>query len=138
MKLKKIVVKVNDKHIFYLDSGSKNQVMVLLHGFPGNNLGLIKLAECIGTEDYRLIIPDLPACGLSDPLDKKHNLKNYSSWLNDFMESLSIDEAIIAGHSLGPRIALVFASRYPKKVKKLILITYITIIFTIFKNIHIL
>ncbi|MFA5169308.1 MAG: alpha/beta hydrolase [Candidatus Paceibacterota bacterium] len=121
MKLKKKEVIINDRKFFYLDNNVSLKTVILLHGFPGNHMGLIELADCLG--DYRLIIPDLPACGLSDALEKKHNLKNYSDWLNEFIESLSINEAIIIGHSFGSRVALVFANHYPKKVKRLVLIT---------------
>ncbi|MFZ3054541.1 MAG: alpha/beta hydrolase [Minisyncoccales bacterium] len=122
MKFKKNIIKINGRNIFYLDSDNQNPAIILLHGFPGNHMGLIKLANHMG-DDYRIVIPDLPSCGSSDSLGKKHNLKNYSDWLNDFLEALSIDEVIIIGHSFGSRIALVFVNHYPKKVKRLVLIT---------------
>lgn len=122
MKFKKKVITINNRKFFYLDNDTSKRAVILLHGFPGNHRGLVELANHIG-DNYRLIIPDLPACGSSEPLDKKHNLKNYSDWLNDFLESLSINEVIIIGHSFGSRIALVFANHHSKKVKKLILIT---------------
>jgi pimeloyl-ACP methyl ester carboxylesterase len=122
MEFKKKSILINNKKFFYLDSNAPQKAMILLHGFPGNHLGLIRLANHIGN-NYRIIIPDLPACGSSDLLEGKHNLKNYSDWLNDFLTKLSIDEAIIIGHSFGSRIALVFTNHYPKKVKGLVLIT---------------
>ena len=122
MKFKKKSITINDRKFFYLDSDTPQPVMVLLHGFPGNHLGLIRLANHIGN-NYRIIIPDLPACGSSEILEGKHNLKNYSNWLNDFLTKLSIDKATIVGHSFGSRIALVFSNYYSKKVKNLILIT---------------
>jgi len=122
MKFKKNIITINNRKIFYLDNGSPSQkIIVLLHGFPGNHMGLIDLAEYIN--DYRIIIPDLPACGSSESLEGKHNLKSYSNWLNSFLDSLSLDEVIIVGHSFGSRIALVFTNYYSKKVRGLILIT---------------
>ncbi|MFA5431257.1 MAG: alpha/beta hydrolase [Candidatus Paceibacterota bacterium] len=123
MKFKKNIIRINDRNVFYLDSDNQKPAIILLHGFPGNHMGLIKIANYIGENNYRLIIPDLPACGSSDSLNKKHNLKNYSDWLNDFLKALSIDEVIIIGHSFGSRIALVFTNHYPKRVKRLVLIT---------------
>jgi len=123
MKLKNNIIKINGRNIYYLDSDNQKPAIILLHGFPGNHMGLISLANYIGDKNHRLIIPDLPACGRSDSLNKKHNLKNYSDWLNDFLEALSIDQVIIIGHSFGSRIALVFTNYYPKRVKKLVLIT---------------
>jgi pimeloyl-ACP methyl ester carboxylesterase len=122
MKFKKKSITINNRKFFYLDSNTSQKVMILLHGFPGNHLGLIRLANHLGN-NYRIIIPDLPACGSSELLEGKHNLKNYSDWLNDFLTKLSINEAIIVGHSFGSRIALVFSNYYPKKVRGLVLIT---------------
>lgn len=123
MKFKKSIIRINGRNVFYLDSNNQNPAIILLHGFPGNHMGLINLANYIGDDKYRLIIPDLPACGCSDTLDKKHNLKNYSVWLNNFLEALSVNEVIVIGHSFGSRIALVFANYYPERVKRLVLIT---------------
>jgi pimeloyl-ACP methyl ester carboxylesterase len=122
MKFENKAIKINKRKTFYLDTARQKPAVILLHGFPGNHFGLTALAEHLG-DDYRLIIPDLPACGSSDPLEGKHDLKNYSDWLNSFLESLSIKEAIIIGHSFGSRIALVFANYHGDKIKKLILIT---------------
>ncbi len=122
MSFRKKLIVVNDKKTFYWEKNpEKKNVMVLLHGFPGSHQGLVDMANGLG--NYRLIIPDLPACGLSEPLTEKHNLENYSQWLNDFLKFLSINQTIIIGHSFGARVALVFGGYYPKKVRQLVLIT---------------
>jgi len=123
MEFKKNIITINNRKTFYLDNGNVSQkVIIFLHGFPGNHMGLIDLAKYIDN-GYRIIIPDLPACGSSESLEGKHNLKNYSNWLDSFLEALCIDEAIIVGHSFGSRISLVFTNYYSKKVRGLILIT---------------
>jgi pimeloyl-ACP methyl ester carboxylesterase len=123
MMVKKNIIIVNGKQVFYWEKNHQHQeVLVLLHGFPGNHMGLVDLANNLGN-NYRVIIPDLPACGQSQDFNGRHNLKHYSDWLNDFLESLSISEAIIIGHSFGSRVALVFSMMHAFKVKKLILIT---------------
>src|SRR3989344_1825037 len=95
--------------------------MILIHGFPGNHHGLVELARSL--DNYRLILPDLPASGESEALAGKHTLSNIGDWLNEFLEKLSIEKTIILGHSFGARAALVFAGQHPGKVEKLILIT---------------
>jgi len=123
MKFEKKSIIINNRNYFYwLKNKNSKNVIILLHGFPGNHMGLIELADSLG-EDYRVIAPDLPACGKSDKLLKKHDLKNYADWLKVFLEKLFIDEAIIIGHSFGSRVALIFCINYPQKVKKLVLIT---------------
>ena len=122
MRFKKHSVIVNGRRTFYWEkNSSKKEIVVLLHGFPGNHEGLVDMANSLG--NYRLVIPDLPACGQSDLLDGKYSLENYAKWLNAFFEGLLINQAIVIGHSFGSRVALVFTERYPEKVKKLVLIT---------------
>lgn len=116
------IVAINGKKVLYWQKNpEKKEVMILLHGFPGNHIGLVDIAKTIN--NYRIIIPDLPACGQSELLEEKHTLENYSKWLCDFMKNLSIDQAIIIGHSFGSRVALFFSIYHPKRVKKIILIT---------------
>ena len=122
MGFKKKIVLIDDKKTFYWEKnrGQKKSI-VLLHGFPGSHEGLVDMAN--GLKDYHLIIPDLPACGLSEPLPGKHNLDNYSLWLKGFLDSLSINSPILIGHSFGSRVGLIFCDKYPGKIKKLVLIT---------------
>jgi pimeloyl-ACP methyl ester carboxylesterase len=122
MRFKKYSIIINGRRTFYWEkNNNQKEVIVLLHGFPGNHEGLVDMSNGLG--NYRIVIPDLPACGQSDLLDGKYSLENYAKWLDAFFEGLSLNQAIIAGHSFGSRIALVFAAQYPKKVKKLALIT---------------
>jgi len=123
VKFKKNKVIINGQRFFYWEKNKKNkEIIILLHGFPGNHIGLVNLANYL-SDEYRIIIPDLPACGQSETLKETNNLKNYSKWVDVFLKKLSIDNAIIIGHSFGSRVALVFSVNYPDKVKKLVLIT---------------
>ena len=89
MKFKKNITAVNGCKTYYWEKNQgQNKTIVLLHGFPGSHQGLIDMANGLG--NYRIIIPDLPACGLSEPLKEKHNLENYSQWLNNFLKVLLI------------------------------------------------
>jgi pimeloyl-ACP methyl ester carboxylesterase len=122
MIFKKKLVVTNGRKVFYWEKNhGKKEVIILLHGFPGSHGGLIAMADGLG--DFRIIVPDLPACGLSEALMGKPSLENYSQWLFDFLENLSVENIILVGHSFGSRIGLVFSSKYPEKVKELVLIT---------------
>lgn len=114
---------VNGIRSYYWERNPQSrEVIVILHGFPGNHIGLIELANALDGK-YRIIVPDLPGCGRSSPLKTKHILENYASWLNDFLRHLSIDKVTIIGHSFGSRIGLSFTTKYPKRIKELVLIT---------------
>jgi len=121
MKFKRNSIIVNGVKVFYWEKNSARRLpIIFLHGFPGSHKGLIELADNFA--DHRLIIPDLPACGISEPLRMHHSLKNYAAWLNDFLTALSVDNAIIVGHSFGARVALQFSINHSEKVERLVLI----------------
>lgn len=122
MKFRKESAVINGKKILYWEKNQQEKaVIIFLHGFPGSHKGLVDLAGNV--EGYRIVVPDLPACGQSEPLSKKHSLKNYAAWVSDFMQTLAINDAVIVGHSFGARVALVFAAKYPQKIRGLALIT---------------
>lgn len=121
MRFQKKRAVIDGREVVYWEkNSSKNQAMIFLHGFPGSHSGLMDMANVFS--EYRLIIPDLPACGESEPLEGKHNLENYSKWLDSFLNYLKIGKVTLVGHSFGSRIGLYFSSYY-KKIEKLILIT---------------
>ncbi|MEI6479078.1 MAG: alpha/beta hydrolase [bacterium] len=109
------------KVLYWQKNNNKRKTIVFLHGFPGSHGGLVDLAN--GLSEYRLVIPDLPGCGRSEPLLNDPDLKNYAKWLHDFLDELSLDQIILIGHSFGSRLSLVFSELYPKKLENMILIT---------------
>ncbi len=123
MRFKKHRILVDDLRVSYWEKNpAGKKTIIFLHGFPGNHSGLVDLANGF-RNDYRLIIPDLPACRQTASLRGKHNLGNYAKWLDSFMAKISVPRAIIIAHSFGARIALVFAKNYSNRVKELVLIT---------------
>ncbi len=123
MRFKKYEVKINGKKTFYWQKNEdKDETIVFLHGFPGNHMGLIDLANGF-TKGYRLIIPDLPGSGKSNKLDKDNTLDDYANWMNDFLEKLSLNNITLVGHSFGSRVALFFCAKYSKYIKRLVLLT---------------
>lgn len=125
MKLSKKSIQIDDKKYCYWEKNrQKNKVLIFLHGFPGNHSYLAQLAN--NFSDWRIIIPDLPACGQSDELGKKSTLSNYTDWLNKFIVQLGIESITIIGYSFGSRLGLLFNKLKPHKVKALILLAPVT------------
>jgi len=118
--IKNTLVINGTKVSFWEKNHQRKSVMVFLHGFPGSHGGLIEMANRF--PNHRLLIPDLPACGASEPLQSGHSLKRYAIWLNDFLNAVAVDHAIIIGHSFGARVALRFSLNHPEKTQRLVLI----------------
>lgn len=97
--------------VHYLEGGpSDGPSVVLLHGL--SSLGqemFTPLAGPLAARGYRVIAPDRPGYGLSDPLPgRKVAPRSQARWLLQALDALGARRPIIAAHSAGaaPAVAL--------------------------------
>jgi esterase len=94
--------------------------LVLLHGLFGsldNWLGVTpKLAQ-----HFQLFLPDLRNHGAS-PHSPEMNYPAMAADLAEFFDAQKLDAANLLGHSLGGKVAMQFASQFPHRVEKLIVV----------------
>ena len=93
--------------------------MLLLHG------GLSQAGEwalIAGKLPGRLVIPDWPGCGLSDPVGiRRVGLRSFGvQWLAAVVDALGADQVDIVGSSTGGYFGLVFALAHPDRVRRLV------------------
>jgi pimeloyl-ACP methyl ester carboxylesterase len=106
---------------YWIYHPDRSPTIVMIHGFRGNHHGLEAIARLL--PEFRVIIPDLPGFGRSQPLiSNTHDIKGYSEFLRAFIAGLGIDKPVVLGHSFGSIIAAHFAATYPQLLSKLILI----------------
>lgn len=86
--------------------------LVILHGW-GSDLARWQPLKSLLSQKLPLLLPRLPE-------DKIRNTADFSSWL--FQKTKNLQSFYLLGHSFGGQIAVNFASRYPQRVKKLILV----------------
>ncbi len=84
--------------------GDDAPTLVLVHGFRGDHHGFEAIVAAL--PQLRIIVPDLPGFGESDPFSPggsvKHDLDGYAAWLRAFMTRLDLHSPpIIVGHSFG-------------------------------------
>ena len=94
--------------------------LILLHGYPTNSS---LWRDCIPdlSKKFQVYAPDLPGHGKSDkPLDVKYDCDFFVKFLNEYYKTLCLEKAHLVIHDLGGMIGLKFASRYPEKIDKLI------------------
>ena len=92
--------------------------MILIHGLFGNGNNLRGLANELNNQ-YRVVLPDQRNHG-SSPW---HDHMDYPAMADDIatlMNTLHIETAIVAGHSMGGKTAMTFALRYPGRTTALI------------------
>ena len=106
------------------DDGPKDApAIVLLHGF-GSSLHTWEAWAGPLSVDHRVVRFDLPGCGLSPP-DSTGLYDDARSIvvLTALMDRLGIAKATVVGNSMGGRIAWTFASAYPDRVDRLVLVS---------------
>lgn len=98
------------------------RTILVIHGFRGDHHGLLRVADLL--PDMRLIMPDLPAFGGSEPfVDDEHSVPRYGAFIKHFMEALGLGpDTVLLGHSFGSIVASHFAAAHPGAVNPLILI----------------
>ena len=97
----------------------EGEPIVLLHS--GGMTGLVEYEEQVAffrEQNYQVIRPDLRGHGKSGGTLENYFLRSAKD-LYDTLEHLQIDRCHIAGVSLGGLIALLFAKKYPEKVRTL-------------------
>lgn len=97
----------------YLEAGPPGgSPVVLLHGLGATSASMLPLVSGLA-EGYRVIVPDLPGFGASDAWRARYDAPFFAGWLDGLLTELGVGRAVVAGNSLGGRIALEFALRYP-------------------------
>ncbi|HEX6461964.1 MAG TPA: alpha/beta hydrolase [Candidatus Saccharimonadales bacterium] len=108
--------------LVYWERPGRDQTMILLHGFSGDHLGLMELAEAL-PKDVQIIVPDLPGFGVSDDPSEKaqQSLLAYATCLDGVVDkAAATDKVILLGHSFGCMVAFIYAAKRPEKVSALI------------------
>lgn len=96
--------------------------LVLLHGFTGNAYSWRKLKPFFkGITNVFAI--DIVGHGKTDaPADiSRYTIESAARDIDLILEQMRIEQADVLGYSMGGRLALTFALKYPNKVGKLIL-----------------
>ena len=120
--LTKLVRKKADLYdgITYIDEGSGFPIL-LIHGTLANGNTWRKIIPSL-SQKYRCIAIDLPIGGHSIALNDSIDLSpvGIAKILNEFLQFLNIEKAIIVSNDTGGAYAQIFASLYPQSVEKLV------------------
>lgn len=111
-------------NVHYRDQGNPNDSipLVLIHG-TSSSLHTFEAMRKFINPNRRIITLDMPAFGLTGPNPTNdYSFNYYSRFLDSFLTKLNVPVCDIGGNSLGGGIAWQFATYFPDKVRKLILI----------------
>ena len=104
--------------VYYEDYGRKDALSVIFsHGINMNHETFKAQAETL-QDKYRVIIWDMPFHGKSSPIDYKLPFsETTANFINNLLEHLKIEKAVLTGLSLGSYVTQIAAYKYPEKVK---------------------
>jgi esterase len=104
--------------LFFRTFGSGPALMIL-HGLYGSSDNWVTIARRI-SEKYTVILPDLRNHGQS-PHSDRHTYDLMADDIVELAGELKLDRFILAGHSMGGRVAMRFASRWPDMINSLVI-----------------
>jgi len=96
--------------------------LVLLHGWVGTSSWMFRHVLPELGRHFHTYAPDLPGFGRSQPLPRRPTVDDYIQHLRSLLDALGIDRCHLVGASVGGTFALAFASRYPERVGRLVLV----------------
>jgi pimeloyl-ACP methyl ester carboxylesterase len=112
--------------IAYLEAGAGPPV-ILLHGWPSDVHDYDGVIQPLADAGFRVLVPWLRGYGatrfLSDDTPRSGQQAALGADVRDFMDALSIPEAILVGYDWGGRAACVVAALWPERVSGLVAIT---------------
>ncbi|HKF35787.1 MAG TPA: alpha/beta hydrolase [Ktedonobacteraceae bacterium] len=110
-----------DITLHYIQWGKQGPPIICVHGITANASCFQALAEILAV-DHRVFAYDLRGRGDSDKPESGYSIPQHADDLAELIEELGLDRPVVVGHSLGGLIALHFATHYPQKLSKLVLI----------------
>ena len=119
--MKKKFIESNGIKLHYLEKNKNlKPVLILLHGLSANANSFESYINLI--QDYRVISVDLRGRGLSDKPNSGYTINEHVLDIIGLMDSLKIDNAILAGHSFGGLLTIYLATHFSNRVSKIVLI----------------
>ena len=121
-----MILEVDNKKVFASDAGktfeSDKHTIILLHGSGLSHIVWSLTEQYLSNKGYNILAIDLPGHGNSEG-PSLESIEEISEWLNKIINNISIKSLSILGHSQGCLEAIEYASRYPKNIKNLILVS---------------
>jgi len=110
---------VNGINLYYETHGS-GRPLVLLHGGLGSGEMFGPIIPALA-DHHRVIVPDLQGHGRTADIDRPIDTRLMADDIAVLIDHLGLDHPDVVGYSLGGGVAFFTASRYPAKVRRLVM-----------------
>ena len=115
-----MVINIQDIDINYIVEGEGTPI-IILHGW-GCNIDTVRPIINILNQRYKVYALDLPGFGKSSDPKEVLGSFDYAEIVKKFLELMNIHKATFIGHSFGGKLSIIFGSKYPELVDKIVLI----------------
>lgn len=115
---------VDDTSIYLQTRGNPDDpAVVLIHGFGGSTFTWRNTLDPLAEAGFYVVALDLPPFGLSNKsADLDYSRSALADLVVDVMDELSIEKAVIVGHSMGGGVTASFAVQHPERVNGLVFV----------------
>lgn len=112
---------VDGARIHYVEAG-QGEPVVLIHGLNASTYSFRYIIPELA-QRFRVVALDLKGFGHSErPTKSDYSLSAQADVVAGAMEQLSIERAMVIGHSMGGAVSMRLALRHPERVKRLVLV----------------
>jgi pimeloyl-ACP methyl ester carboxylesterase len=109
-------------HWAELGTPSSLPPIVLLHGITDSHLTWRAAATELA-RDRRVLMPDLPGCGLSERPNASYKLNWHAHMVARWFEQLGLHSLDVVGHSFGGGVAQMLLLHCPKSIRRMVLVS---------------
>jgi pimeloyl-ACP methyl ester carboxylesterase len=114
---------VNGIRLHYAETGSGDNLVILLHGFPEFWYSWRHQLTALG-KDYHVVAPDMRGYNLSDKPSRveDYRIEVLVEDVVDLIKNFGARKAAIVAHDWGAAVAWAVAQKYPERVSKLVVL----------------
>ena len=118
------VVTVEGRRTVVATAGrGSDPVLILVHGFGGSTFGWRHVMEPLAATGWYVVALDLPGFGLAEKgWGQSYEHESQAGFVLSVMDQMNIQDAVIAGHSMGGNVVSWVAALAPERVRGLALI----------------
>ncbi|MDB4988626.1 MAG: putative epoxide hydrolase [Myxococcaceae bacterium] len=106
--------------IFHEETGS-GRPLVLLHGLNDSHRSWRAVVPALA-QTRRVLVPDLPGCGLSGRPDASYSLDWQAHVMSAWLDAMGLDDVDVVGHSYGGGLAQYMLLVRPQRIRRLALV----------------
>ena len=108
-----------DGQVHYRTMG-EGAPIVLVHQAPWGSIQYRRAMPVLAAAGYRVVVPDLPGHGLSDPPRDAASVEGYAASVAAVVDALDLGAVAMVGHHGGALVAARLAAEHPRSVRALV------------------